>query len=76
MKALFAMWRTSATRCDVHIAARGTTFESAGTPSSWSTWWIVDGSDEVDALLQADTKANLSKQIHTMVEEFHTVHCF
>ena len=36
-----------ATRCDVYVAARKE-LGSSGTPSNWSTWWIMDGGDDAE----------------------------
>lgn len=55
------MWKTSATRCDVFLDCRRTkwggnvlplpiraTTGACGRPANWSTWWIMDGSDDAN----------------------------
>ena len=56
------IWQTSATRCDVYLDCRQE-LSSCGTPSNWSTWWILDGADDADCVRQADAKAKLNSQI-------------
>ena len=52
------------------IAGRG--LASAGTPSNWSTWWIMDGSDDADCLRHADVKAKMNDQLMDVMRDYQT----
>ena len=64
-------WKTSATRCDIYLDCRQR-LASAGTPSNWSTWWIMDGSDDADCLRHADVKAKMNGQLMDVMRDYQT----
>jgi hypothetical protein len=42
---------------------------ASGTPSNWSTWWIMDGGDDADSLRAVDVKAQLNQMVQHLVDE-------
>ena len=36
---------------------------ASGKPAHWSTWWILDGSEDATALRAVDVKAKLNAQV-------------
>lgn len=48
---------------------------ACGKPANWSTWWILDGSDDAECLRAVDFKANLNAAVVNMQENFHLCIC-
>ena len=42
---------------------------ASGTPSNWSTWWIMDGGDDADSLRAVDVKAQLNQMVQQLVAD-------
>ena len=55
-------WKASATHGDVYIDLADST-RSVGGPTSWSTWFTFDGSDDADPLRLADNLGQLDTQV-------------
>ena len=53
------LWRTSATRCDVHVVCWKGGPAAAGDPGKWATWWAMDGPDDAGCLRVMDTRGGL-----------------
>ena len=60
------LWRSSATRCDVHVGFRAGGPQKAGDPSTWTTWWTIDGGDDAAWLRAMDNSAGLNAEVAAM----------
>ena len=68
-----ASWRAPITRCDVWVHCRGD-FRHAWKPSSWSSWWVMDGGDDHDPLVSFDAAANLNAQVNDVQDAMSIMH--
>jgi hypothetical protein len=60
-------WRASATRCDVYVDIWDrNTYAPAGLPRRWSVWWIMDGDDDTEGILEVDRRLDLNGQVEDM----------
>lgn len=58
------LWRTSATRCDLHVVCWAGGPKAAGDPGKWVTWWAMDGPDDAGCLRVMDVRGDLWKSVH------------
>ena len=57
------LWRTSATKCDIHVTVWLESVVAVGDVRRWALWWALDGPDDTHCLRAIDTKANLNQDV-------------
>ena len=57
------LWRTSATKCDIHVTVWSEGVAAAGDVRRWATWWALDGPDDTHSRWAIDTKAKLNQDV-------------
>ena len=45
---------------------------ACGKPRNWSSWWVMDGSDDADSLRAADRCGKLNEQVAEAIKNFQT----
>ena len=53
-----------------HLQGPHITVGACGKPSNWSTWWILDGSDDADSLRSVDVRGKLNDQLSEVLKIF------
>jgi hypothetical protein len=56
------LWQAAATWGDVWVDTHGS-WAAAGLPGKWSSWWVLDGLDNAEALRLLDRQAGLNAQV-------------